>query len=289
MSGAGLLFFLLAVLRISIPYVMAALGGTVSERSGVINIALEGFLLMAALGTALGAPHGAAAAFLCGLGAGILAAALFALLTVVLRGDQVVCGVAMFLLADGLSRFLLKVAFGSTSNSPRFARLEGPYVVLFLLLAAASVGLLHGLLLRTPVGLRLRAAGEHPEAARTLGVSVVRVRLFAVLLSGALTAIGGIWLVFDQKQFVALMSGGRGFIALAAMIFGGWRPLAAAAAALLFAAVETLSIGLQAAGLPLPNWTVQLVPYGLTIVALVLRGALGRGGRLQPPAALGQP
>src|ERR1700736_777670 len=103
-ASIWLLGFVLAMLRISVPYVMAALGGTASERAGVINIALEGFLLMAALGTALGAPHGAAAAAAAGLGAGVATAALYGVLAVLLRGDQVVCGVAVFLLADGLSR-----------------------------------------------------------------------------------------------------------------------------------------------------------------------------------------
>lgn len=285
------IFLLLAVLRISIPYVMAALGGTVSERAGVINIALEGFLLMSALGTALLAPHGAAAAALGGIGAGVATAALYALLVVVLRGDQVVCGVAVFLLADGLSRFLLKVAFDSTSNSPRLPTLDGRYVPIFVLIAAAAPFALHALLRHTVFGLRLRAAGEHPQAARTLGINVVRVRLAAVLLSGALTAVGGVWLVFDQRQFVALMAGGRGFIALAAMIFGGWRPLHAAAAAVLFGAAEAVAIGMQAQGLPMPNWVVQLVPYTLTVLALTARGLLARRGghdAARPPAALGQ-
>jgi simple sugar transport system permease protein len=286
MSGLWFIGFLYAVLRISIPYVMAALGGTVSERSGVINIALEGFLLIAALGTALCAPHGPLLAAIGGLLAGTAMAVLYALLTVVLRGDQIVCGVAMFLLADGLSRFLLKVAFGSTSNSPRLFLLEGHWVPLFLLLAVGSVAALSGMLRGTVFGLRLRAAGEHPDAALMLGISVLRVRFFAVCLSGLLTAVGGVWLVFDQRQFVALMSGGRGFIALAAMIFGGWSPLRAAGAALLFAAAEALAIRLQAVGLPLPNWTVQMLPYLLTILALVVRGLLG--GRSRAPAALGQ-
>ncbi len=287
MTGVWLIGFLYAVLRISIPYVMAALGGTVSERSGVINIALEGFLLTAAMGTALCAPHGPLAAALGGLLAGMAMAVLYALLTVVLRGDQIVCGVAMFLLADGLSRFLLKVAFGSTSNSPRLALLEGRWVPLFLVLAIGSVVALEGILRGTVFGLRLRAAGEHPDAARMLGVSVVRVRFGAVCLSGLLTAVGGVWLVFDQRQFVALMSGGRGFIALAAMIFGGWSPLRAAGAALLFASAEALAIRLQAMGLGIPNWVVQMSPYLLTILLLTLRGMLG--GRSRAPAALGKP
>jgi simple sugar transport system permease protein len=289
--------FLVSVLRISVPYVMAALGGTASERAGVINIALEGLLLTAALGAAIGAPHGAAAALLCGLGAGVLLAACYGLLVVVLRGDQIVCGVGVYLFADGLSRFLLKVVYGSTSNSPRFAALEGPYTPVFVALCAAAPLGLWFYLMRTAPGLRLRAVGEHPEAARTLGIRVTRVRFGAVLLSGALTALGGVWLVFDQKQFVGMMSGGRGFIALAAMIFGGWHPLKAALAGLLFGAAEATGILLQAQGLPVPNWVIQMVPYVLTIAALAGRampalargrGAGARRGGSTAPAALGQ-
>lgn len=287
-ASVWLLGFVLAMLRISVPYVMAALGGTVCERAGVINIALEAFLLLAALGTALGAPYGAPAAVLCGLVAGVAAAALYGLLVVVFRGDQIVCGVAMFLLADGLSRFLLKVVFGSTSNSPRLPALVGRGALLLTLVAVASVGLLHFLLYRSVFGLRLRAVGDKPQAARALGVSVLAVRLRAVLLSGLLTAVGGVYLVFDQRQFVALMSGGRGFLALAAMIFGGWRPLPAALAALLFAAAEALGIRLQASGLHIPNWLTQLLPYALTLLALLLRGTLGSRRNLAP-AALGLP
>jgi simple sugar transport system permease protein len=296
-GGIGLVWLwglLFAVLRISVPYVTAALGGTVSERAGVINIALEGFLLLSALGTALGAPHGPWAALGCGLLAGVLTAGLYGLLVVVWRGDQIVCGVALFLLADGLSRFLLKVAFGSTSNSPRLAQLEGRGPLFLLGAAFLAVLLLHALLYRSVLGLRLRAVGEKPEAARALGISVLRVRLTAVLLSGLLTSIGGVYLVFEQRQFVALMSGGRGFLALAAMIFGGWRPVPAALAAILFASAEALGIKLQASSFALPSWIPQLLPYALTLCALLLRGTLGgRPGqarsRASAPAALGQP
>lgn len=299
-SALWIFGLLISVLRISVPYVTAALGGTVCERAGVINIALEGFLLLSALGTALGAPHGPVVALLCGLGAGVATAALYALLVVVFRGDQIVCGVALFLLADGLSRFLLKVVFGSTSNSPRLALLAGRGPLVLLAVGFVLVVVLHLLLSRTVLGLRLRAVGEKPQAARALGVSVLRVRLYAVLLSGLLTAVGGVYLVFEQRQFVALMSGGRGFLALAAMIFGGWRPVGAALAAVFFASAEALGIKLQASAVALPSFLPQLLPYALTLCALLLRGTLGprlaarRTGSsgyqaAVAPAALGQP
>ncbi|HNN94336.1 MAG TPA: ABC transporter permease [Pseudomonadota bacterium] len=287
MSAAWWLGLLLAVLRLSVPYVMAALGGTVCERAGVINIALEGFLLISALGTALGASHGALAAVGCGLAAGVAFAGLYALAVVVLRGDQIVSGVALFMLADGLSRVLLKAVYGSTSNSPRLAALDGHGPALFLLAAVFLIAILHVFLYFSVLGLRLRAVGERPQAARALGVSVLQVRGIAVLLSGLLTSIGGVYLVFEQRQFVALMSGGRGFLALAAMIFGGWRPLPAAAAAVLFAAAEALGIKLQASNLHVPNYLLQALPYVLTLLALLLRGVLR--GASPAPAALGQP
>ncbi len=300
MSGSLLLWLgglLISVLRIGVPYVTAALGGTICERAGVINIALEGFLLMAALGTALGAEHGALAAVTCGLLAGLFLALLYGLLVVVFRGDQIVCGVAIFLLADGLSRVLLKVTYDSTSNSPRLSALDGYGPGLFVAVALLLTLLVHVGLYKSVLGLRLRAVGERPQAARALGVSVLAVRMYAVALSGLLTAVGGIYLVFQQRQFVALMSGGRGFLALSAMIFGGWRPLYAAGAALLFASAEALGIYLQASGLHIPNFLTQLLPYSLTLCALLLRGVLrnhgqrlGRShGSQMAPAALGQP
>ena len=297
-SGGFASGFLLSVLRLGVPYVTAALGGTVCERAGVINIALEGFLLLAALGTALGAGHGALFAMACGLSAGLLLALVYALLVVVFRGDQIVCGVAVFLLADGLSRVLLKAVYGSTSNSPRLGALAGYGPTLFVALALLLTLAVHYGLYQSVLGLRLRAVGERPQAARALGVSVLRVRIIAVALSGLLTAVGGVYLVFEQRQFVALMSGGRGFLALAAMIFGGWRPLHAAAAGLLFASAEALGIRLQASGLHIPNFVTQLLPYVLTLLALLLRGPLlrmrqsGQGdaiGQPQAPAALGLP
>jgi len=287
-DSLALVGLLWAILRISVPYVMAALGGTVCERAGVINIALEGILLIAALGTALGAPHSSALALVCGLAAGVITSLLYGLLVVVFRGDQIVCGVAIFMLADGLSRVLLKVQFGSTSNSPRLDALVGSGPLWLLAVTFASVILLHGLIYHSVLGLRLRAVGDKPAAAQALSVSVLSVRMWAVALSGLLTAIGGVYLVFEQRQFVALMSGGRGFLALAAMIFGGWRPLWGAAAALLFATAEATGIFLQARGLLIPNWILQSVPYVLTLLTLMLRGLLGKT-HSAAPLSLGIP
>jgi ABC-type uncharacterized transport system permease subunit len=277
--------FAAAVVRITVPYALAALGGTLSERSGVINIALEGLLLFGAFASTVGAyfGHSAAAGIIAGVGGGALLGLLYGLLVVRLRGDQIVCGVALNLFVDGVTRFFLKSLFDSSSNSPRVdawgdigAQLIGATLIL--------VVVLHGLVYMTPFGLRLRAVGEHPEAAASLGVAVARIRYIAVAAAGALAGLGGVWLASDQHQFVANMSNGRGYIALAAMIFGKWRPAWVAAACLLFGLAEALQIALQAAGVGVPAWAVQMLPYVLTMVTLA-----GVIGRASPPRALGRP
>jgi simple sugar transport system permease protein len=277
--------FALAVVRITVPYALAALGGTLSERSGVINIALEGLMLFGAFAATVGAwfGHSAVWGVTAGLLGGALLAALYAFLVVKLRGDQIVCGVALNLLADGMTRFFLKSLYDSSSNSPRVAawgeigsQLIGATLIL--------VVLLHAIVHFTPWGLRLRAVGEHPAAAASLGVRVARLRFLAVVASGALAGLGGVWLAADQRQFVANMSNGRGYIALAAMIFGKWQPAWAALACLLFGLAEALQIALQAAGVGVPAWAVQMLPYVLTMVTLA-----GLIGRATPPRALGRP
>jgi len=290
--------FLAQVLRISVPYTLAALGATCSERGGVVNIALEGILLVGAFVCVLvtwatGSPW---LGVLGAIAGGLLTALLHAALSVTLGANQIVSGIALNLLAVGATKFLLRVVFGSSSNSARVPGLPewnipglssvpviGTIVSSPLMLAAALI--VAGtwfLLTRTPFGLRLRAVGEHPEAADTLGVSVPRLRYAGVLLSGAITGLGGAWLAMEQHSFTDGMSSGRGFIALAAMIVGKWHPLGAAGACLLFGFAETLEIHLQS--LRVPTQFIQMIPYVLTIV--VLAGFIGRS---VPPAADGIP
>jgi simple sugar transport system permease protein len=293
-----LLSALAQTLRISVPYGLAAVGGALSERGGVINIALEGILLLGALGYVLGAHFtgsawaGLAAAAL----AGVAVALVHAFVTVTCRADQITSSLGLNLAALGLSRFVLKEVFGSSSNSSRVAGLPQwdvpllgrvPFVgPLFgnplFLLAALLVAAAWIVLFRTPFGLRLRATGEHPEATATLGLSVARLRYAGVLLSGLFAGLGGAWLAADQRSFTDGMSGGRGYIALAAMIVGKWNPLGAVAACLLFGFCETLQIRLQ--GGALPNEFLQMLPYLVTMI--VLAGAIGRA---HPPAAVGVP
>jgi simple sugar transport system permease protein len=234
----------------------------------------------AAVGSyALGSPW---AGVVCGVFGGLLFAAFHAVASVRIRADQVVLGVALNLLAVGATRFFLRFAFDSSSNSPRVpgfpASLANPLVWLGLVALPAVAVLLY----RTPFGLRARAAGEKPEAAASLGVRVPRVQWAGVLLSGALAGLGGAYLALDQHQFTDGMTAGRGFIALAAVIFGRWDPRRVAVACVLFATAEAFQIRLQGAGL-VPSQFVEMIPYALTIVALA-----GVVGRATPPAALGK-
>lgn len=293
------LAFVVQMLRIATPYLLAASGGLLSERAGIIALTLEGWMLTGAFCTALGSYYAQSPwiGLLCGIAGGVAAAALHALASIRFRANQVVVGIAINLLAIGATRYFLRLAFDSSSNSPRIpgfdwfltegsatgplaalAPIADPLVVVGLI-ALPSIG---WMLANLPLGLRIRAVGEHPEAAETVGVGVARVRWTAVLAGGALAALGGAWLALDQHQFTDGMTAGRGFIALSAVIFGNWRPARVAVACVLFAAAETFQIQLQGLQL-LPSQFVEMIPYILTIVALA-----GLVGRATPPAALGK-
>jgi simple sugar transport system permease protein len=275
------LAFLAQTIRIAIPYLFAAAGGVIAERSGVISLGLEGYMLSGAFAGAVGSYYSGSPAIgvLCGIGGGVLFALVHALVSLRFRADQVVSGIAINLLVIGLTRFLLKLMFDSSSNSPRVPGFErDPLIAIGLVAPMALAWLLY----RTPWGLRVRAAGEHPQAAETLGVRVPRVRLVAVALSGALASLGGVYLALDQHQFTSEMTAGRGFIALAAVIFGRWDPMRAAVACLFFAAAETLQIQLQGTQF-IPSQFIQMIPYVLTIVALA-----GVVKKAVPPASLGK-
>lgn len=294
------LAFLVQTLRIATPYLFASAGGVLSERSGVIALTLEGWMLSGAFCATVGAYYSQSPwiGVLCGIGGGVLAGGLHALACVRYRADQVVVGIAINLLVVGLTRFFLRLAFDSSSNSPRVpgfdwfdaagsngssvgglvSSLANPLVLLGIL----SLWVVWWILRNTPFGLRVRAVGEKPEAAVTLGVGVDRVRWVAVLGGGALAALGGAYLALEQHQFTDSMTAGRGFIALAAVIFGGWEPRRVAVACLLFAAAETLQIRLQGMQL-IPSQFVEMIPYVLTIVALA-----GLVRRATPPSALGK-
>ncbi len=298
MSDMPALLFAAASLRITVPYALAAMGGAFSERGGVVCLALEGIMLHGALAYVLGAwyLHDPWLALLCAVLAGVATAALHALVTVAFRADQITCGIGLNLLAAGLTRFVLVTVFHSSSNSPRVPGLPDlpigplahlpalgpllatPLVTLTLLLVPASVWLLY----RSTFGLRLRATGEQPAASAALGLSVARLRVSGVLLCGAFSGLAGAWLASEQHSFTDGMTGGRGYIALAAMIVGKWHPAGAAAACLLFGATEAAQISLQGSGFP--TALLQALPYAVTMLALA-----GFIGRATPPRALGAP
>jgi simple sugar transport system permease protein len=293
-----LLLFAAAALRISIPYTLASIGATFSERGGVINIGIEGIMLNGALAYVLGAHATASpwAGLAAAVAAGLLTAALHALVTVRFRADQITSGLGVNLLAMGLTKFVLTAVFHSSSNSSRVVglpelplagleRLPGLGPVLatpLVLLTAGLVVLAHWGLFRTVFGLRLRTLGERPEAAATLGLSVAAGRTLGVLLSGAFAGLAGAWLASEQHSFTDGMTNGRGYIAIAAMIVGKWSPAGAAAACLLFGAAEALQIRLQ--GSAFPNELLQMLPYLVTMLALA-----GFIGRAVPPRAVGVP
>jgi ABC-type uncharacterized transport system permease subunit len=276
---------LLSAIRLSTPLLLAALGGLYSERSGVINIALEGLLLAGAFTAATVTYYshspwiGLAAAIL----AGVLVALVHGVACIRFKADQVVSGTAINILFLGVPALLSGALFESTGATPQLPQSQlmplAPIVLAFALVPVTWY-----VLNRTPFGLRVRAVGENPEAADTAGIGVARVRFAAVMLSGALAAIGGAYLSIGQSSlFARNMSAGRGFIALAALIFGKWRPVQTMLACLLFGFAEALSIQMQGVS-QVPVQFIQLVPYVLTVV--VLAGFIGQS---RAPRALGIP
>ena len=286
-----ILVFLAQTLRIVMPYLFAASGGVIAERSGVISLTLEGLMLGGAFGAALASYYfgSAWAGVAAGVGTGVIIALFYGLVVIRFRADQVVVGIALNLLIMALTRFFLQYFFDSASNSPRVPGIDaGSGIFGFLANPLVWVGIfalpaVGWVLNRTVFGLRVRAVGEHPEAAASVGVSVQRIRYTAVALSGALAGLGGVYLALDQHQFTDGMTSGRGFIAIAAVIFGRWEPIRVAVACLLFAAAEALQIQLQGAQV-LPSQFVSMIPYLLTIIALA-----GVVGRAVAPSALGKP
>ncbi len=289
--------------------VLAALGGLYSERSGVINIALEGLLLAGAF-TAASVTFYAHSPWV-GLGAAIVAgaavASIIAVACIRFKADQVVTGTGINILFIGLPAVLSGALFLSSGSTPQIPRenllpvLAGflPFmpqwriftdVSIISLLALVVVLVTRHVLYRTPFGLRLRAVGENPEAADAAGVGVNRMRYIGVILSGALAGIGGAYLSIGQSSlFTRNMAAGRGFIALAALIFGKWRPVQTMLACLLFGFADALTIQMQGvAKLPwnptedIPVQFIQMIPYIVTIV--VLAGFIGQS---RAPRSLG--
>jgi general nucleoside transport system permease protein len=291
-----------STIRLATPLVLAALGGLFSERSGVINIALEGKMLAGAF-TAAAVTYaadtrmglGAASPWvglLGGMIAGLFIAAIYAVSCIRFKANQVVSGAAINILMLGIPGFLSGAFFLSSGSTPQIPKdhllPQSPYIIAIAILALVA-GIWY-VLYKTPFGLRLRSVGENPEAADAAGVSVARIRYSGVLLAGVLAGIGGAYLSIGQSSlFTRNMTAGRGFIALAALIFGKWRPVQTLLACLLFGFTEAVSIQMQGvyklpSGEDIPVQFIQMVPYVLTIV--VLAGFIGSS---RPPRALGIP
>jgi simple sugar transport system permease protein len=298
-----------STIRLSTPLVWAAIGGLYSERSGVINIALEGLMLA-------GAFTAAAVTFYtrspwAGVGAAMIAAAFFALLLAVVcirfKANEVVAGTGINMLFLGLPAVLSGALFLSSGSTPQIPQDEllptlsrllpiAPQwriltdVSIVSFLALLVVGLTSYVLYRTPFGLRLRAVGENPEAADAAGIRVNRIRYAGVVLSGVLAGVGGAYLSIGQSSlFTRNMTAGRGYIALAALIFGKWRPVQTMLACVLFGFADALTIQMQGvvklpSGEDVPVQFIQMIPYVVTIV--VLAGFIGHS---RAPGALGVP
>jgi ABC-type uncharacterized transport system permease subunit len=292
-----ILILLFSTIRSATPLLFAALGGMFSERSGVINIALEGLMLAGAFTAAvvtyeLSNPY---VGFVAGMAVGALVALMFAVAVIRFEADQVVTGFAVSLLMLGLPAVISSRIYdsaGSTQQIPQqfllpdyFNRLSLASIIAFLL-----VPLCWYVLYKTPFGLRIRAAGENPEAADAAGVNVVSLRYIAVMISGILAAAGGAYLSIGQSSlFTRGMTAGRGYIALAALILAKWKPIPVLFACLFFGFTEALSIQLQGvvkmpSGEDIPVQFIQMIPYVLTII--VLAGFIGLS---RAPKALGIP
>jgi general nucleoside transport system permease protein len=284
------------------PITLGALAGICCERSGVVNIGIEGMMLTAAFSGFMAGvyTHNLVFAAVAAVASGALMALLHAALSITFRVDQIISGTVVNILAVGLTGYLNRQLFatGAPPGLSVFPTIPfGPLVdipwigpILFqqkpvALTAIVFVFILHFALFRTRWGLRTRAVGEHPLAADTVGVNVNALRYFNVVLGGAIAGVAGAYFTLESvPHFEPLMTNGRGFIALAAMIFGKWTPFGAWGAALLFGVAEAIPTAMQLQRITVPFQIVGLLPYVLTIV--VLAGAVGRA---TPPAADGIP
>ena len=292
---------LAAMLRYATPLAFAALGGLFSERSGVVNIGLEGMMLMGAFFAVWGSDLTGSwiLAILIGAGAGGAMGLLHAIFSVTLRTDQIVGGTAINFLALGITSYLFFKLYGQQGTPSDISTIPNVHLAflghgffgdvfgnlnVMIWAGIALVGITWVFIFKTRLGLRVRAVGEHPRAADTVGINVYAIRYAAVTFSGVLAAAGGAYLSIGfGNSFTENMTAGRGFIALAALIFGNWRPFGAAAACLLFGFSSALGVSLQAYSLSISTLFTAL-PYLLTLIAVA--GVIGRS---TPPAADGIP
>ena len=304
---------LASALRLSVPICFAALGGIFSEKSGVINIGLEGLLIISAFTAIFGADVTGSTlqGYLLGVLSSVLLALVFAVVVIEFRADQIIAGLAVWLIALGLAPFASKVVYGGPNTDsvatpptiaeltaglpgvsgaletlsavPFFGALFNASLSVYLMLVAVAVSWY--LLNRTTFGRRVRASGENPQALDTAGVNVSRVRYAAVLLSGVFAGMGGAALSLDLSQFTGngpTMVNGKGFIAIVAYLFGNYNPVGAFLSTLLFAGLDALQNALQLQNIGVPNQLIRVIPFVTVIIVLAFVG------RTRLPAAAGE-
>ena len=291
-----ILAVLASSIRLAIPYTLAGLGGTYSERSGVVNIGLEGMMLTGAF-TAVAVTNATGnpwVGLLSAIIVGMLLGLVHAVVCVTFKADQIVSGLALIVFAAGITVFCAWLLYNRTQiqveaylrvpvlhKIPFFKELFNqipPLVFLTVIIVVIS----HFVIFKTVFGLRLRSVGEHPQASDTLGISVAKMRYTGVIISGALSGMAGAYLSLEHAHyFVKGISAGRGFIGLASMIFGKWTPFGTAGAGMLFGFGEAIKPYLPKV---VPSQFIDMIPYVLTIV--VLASAIGRA---TPPASVGVP
>ena len=305
-EGAVVIAVLASAIRLATPLMLAALGGVFAERSGVTNIGLEGIMIIGAFFAVLfthitGNPwFGVLAA----IAFGMLTSSILGVLAINLRGNQVIAGVAINLLSLSLTAFLLELIWkrsGATPSVPQALTTNPDFLKFlekipvvgdmfsrftpFIYIAFILVGVSYYVLFKTPIGLRIRAVGEHPRAADTVGIDVYKIRWMCVLISGAFAGLAGASLSIGTiSLFREGMVAGQGFIALAAMIFGKWHPVGAMLACLFFGLASAIQILAQSIGINVAAEILLMVPYIATIIALV-----GVVGKATAPAADGLP
>lgn len=293
--------FLEGTIRTATPLAFAALGETVTERAGVINIGLEGAIIAGAFGGFVAAGIAGTWVGFAGAGvAGVLIALVFAVFTIRLRADQIISGTAISLLSLGLTATLYRKAYGATGAALSIPTMEAvalpwlsstPVIGSALFVQPPITYLLYVLvpavwwwMFRTHAGLALRATGEDSRAASAAGISVRRVQFLAIIFGGLLGGIaGGVLVIAQSGSFAEGMSSGRGFIAIAVVVLGRWHPLGVIAAALVFAAGSALQYLFQAMGWPVPYQAFLALPYVLTLLGLA-----GIAGKTTAPGALGK-
>lgn len=286
-GGLSLIAALVSLTLIkSAPLVYAALGGVISERSGVVNIGLEGMMIAGAFTAVLvsGLTGSPVLGMLAGIAGGAILGLVLGVAATVFKVDQIVAGTGINLVAAGGAAFALTIVYNQPGASPQVNAL-GDRVWILVALAFVCALLLHVALYKTPWGLRVRACGENPRAVDDAGLRPLRLRTAAVTIGGALAGLGGAFLSIGEVNLYSDgMTAGRGFIALAAVIFGRWTPWGATGAAIFFGFFEALQYVVQGRIAWLPSDALQAVPYVAALVAIA-----GLVGRVRPPAADGVP